>query len=231
MLQTDLSPSDYADSMAKLRAARASTDDKGKLVLPAAQQATDAERYNQDVRRAFGAKAIKSFIRSSQMVERAGATPGAATEMTSLPSAVGKDPKTGAPVEIKGGDYAFDRSASEQMSALHKHDMQSLVSGYKKTGLLGQDWDTVYTTLSSDILDPLRAASEALYMEKNAERLNALRKQSPDAYEQEVVNLRENANRTAASYFDYVTEEMRIENAKYGGGWGAVSNWGAAPAQ
>jgi hypothetical protein len=234
MLQTDLTPQDYADSMAKLRKASASTGENGKLAIPAvtaAAMAAEANKYNEDIRRAFGAKAIKSFIRSSQMIERAGATPAEQTDMRYLPHAVGKDPNTGAPMDIQEGDYVLDRAASDKMSALHKHDMQALVSGYAQTGLLGQDWDTVYSTLKNDILDPLRDASESLYMARHADRLNELRTHSPDAYEQEVTNLRDNAHNTAAAYFDYVTEEMRVENAKRSGGWGNVSAWGAAPPQ
>lgn len=212
------SPSYYADARLKMDANTMSSvnkSDTGVAVTMQPQLGPDVEKKRQQyMREGFAAHAVYMLTTSEQFNEEMRSRPADQVGVARVGGMVGKDPKTGAPVEFKE-DAVYAKTAERRKNESISRSMEAMASGYAANGALGTDWNTLNARLYNDVGAPMTRFMRAKYEEANAAEINSV----PPEYRAEAIEaVRGRADKHVNDWFVLVQKEMAIHNRAAGGG-------------
>jgi hypothetical protein len=213
VIEQGRSPTQFADAMAKLRANSMSEVNAGKdgtiFRLQATNEQKAKDQRDSDLRRAFAGHAIYLAKQSTMYYEAQTASPGESVNIARTAGMVGKDPRTGEPVEFSQ-DQPYGQFSPKRMNAMLGPSVDAIVKGYASTGMLTKDWSEVTASIENDVAVPMRRTFAEDFMKSNAARIDSL----PEEYREiERRNVAERATILANNFVGYIQSEIALQRA------------------
>lgn len=213
-VMTGATPQAYADAMIAFEMPLQAEGAEKGVTFPAQSDSSIENKRKEYLRQGYAAQGVHIVITSEAFHELATQRPVDQVGIARTAGMVGKDPKTGEPIEFSQ-DQTYPKDMARRKDEAIGRALDSIASGYAEAGLLGQGWPKVKAALDADVYGPMRKYATQSFMEKNKSQLDAL----PKEYRAEAeVALRGQATRVAEDFVQMVEDQLAIRNRKAGGG-------------
>lgn len=170
------------------------------------------QRYRDYLRIGTAAHAIHGLLKTSQFYDQTQSRPSDDVRLLRTAGMVGKDPKTGEPVEFDTDQVVAGRSPPNPGL---RSSVDAIIAGYGQSGILGKSWYDVQTSAESDIKSVLGQFVPQHFLKADAERIASLPKEYQEDARQAALD---RANVAIDGYYSYILSELAIANKAAGGG-------------
>lgn len=220
VVENGQSPADYAaarlvadtNTMRTPNASRNPNDPPSVMQPNLMLNGSVEQRYRDYLRIGTAAHAIHGLLKTSQFYDQTTSRPSDDVRLLRTAGMVGKDPKTGEPVEFDTDQVVPGRSPANPGL---RSSVDAIIAGYGQSNILGRSWYDVQTAAESDIKSVLNQFVPQHFLKADAERIASLPKEYQEEARQAALD---RANVAIDGYYSYILSELAIANKAAGGG-------------